>query len=357
MSNPNYNRMHSEEASAKLSLGTRIASLTAVILPFLGVIAAAALLWGRGFSWVDLGLLTGLGVLTGLGITVGYHRLFTHRAFKTNRVVEFILSALGSMAVQGPVLKWAAMHRVHHQYSDQVDDLHSPHFDKHGALGLLHGIWHAHIGWLFESDPPQLDHYVQDIQQSRLLRVMSAAFPAWVLVSLLIPAVLGGLLAGTWTGVWCGLVWGGLVRIFVVHHGTWCVNSICHLWGSRSFQTGDQSRDNFVFGVLGLGEGWHHSHHAFPTSARHGLRWWQFDVSYWVIKALAILHLAWNVKVPSRRAQAALRISRGGAVKSDAASQHWLPRATARASAVMQGRVQAVQIPGNFALDSVRPRD
>jgi stearoyl-CoA desaturase (Delta-9 desaturase) len=335
MSNPITYMTHQAESSVKLSRGTIVASLTAVILPFLGLFAAAAILWGRGFSWVDLGLLASMAVLTGLGITVGYHRLFTHRAFKTNRVVEFVLSALGSMAVQGPVLKWAAMHRVHHQHSDQKEDLHSPYFDRRGALGLLRGAWHAHIGWLFAPDPPQLDHYVKDIQQNRLLRVMSMLFPVWVVVSLSIPAVLGGLLTGTWGGVWCGLVWGGLVRIFVVHHGTWSVNSVCHLWGSRSYQTNDQSRDNFVFGILGLGEGWHHSHHAFPTSARHGLRWWQIDVSYWVIKSLALLHLAWNVKVPTKRAQDALRICKGGPEESDNPPRRWLPNGTARANAAI----------------------
>lgn len=339
------------------SPGPLAASLAAVIVPFLGVFGAAALLWGRGFSWVDLGLLLGLGVLTSLGITVGFHRLFTHRAFKTNRMVEFILGALGSMAIEGPLLKWVAIHRVHHQFSDRQEDPHSPYGRGRGVLGLLRGAWHAHLGWVFEADPRNLDHYVKDLQQSRLLRVMSVLFPVWVIVSLLIPAVLGGLLTRTWGGVWSGLVWGGLVRIFVVHHVTWSINSVCHLWGSRSFRTDDQSRDNFVFGVLGLGEGWHHSHHAFPTSARHGLRWWQIDVSYLVIKALALLHLAWNVKVPSRRAQAALRISHGGAIRSDNAPRRRHSRGTASASAAIQGRIRAVLLPGDFAPDSVSQMD
>jgi stearoyl-CoA desaturase (delta-9 desaturase) len=330
-----------------------------VIAPFLGVFGAIAFLWGRGFSWVDLGLLLGLGLLTSLGITVGFHRLFTHGAFKTNRVVEFILGALGSMAVEGPLLKWVAIHRIHHRYSDSEEDPHSPHGQGHGhgILGLLRGAWHAHLGWVFDTDPLNLDHYLKDLQQSRPLRVLSVLFPFWVVVSLLIPAILGGLLTRTWGGAWSGLVWGGLVRIFVVHHVTWSINSVCHLWGSRRFRTDDQSRDNFVFGVLGLGEGWHHSHHAFPTSARHGLRWWQIDVSYGVIKALALLHLAWNVKVPSRQAQAALRIAHGGAAMSDNAPRRWFSRGTSRASAAMQTRIRAVLLAGDFEPNSVGQRD
>jgi stearoyl-CoA desaturase (delta-9 desaturase) len=322
------------------------ASLVSVIVPFLGVFGAVALFWGRGFSWVDLGLLLGLGVLTSLGITVGFHRLFTHRSFKTSRVVEFILAALGSMAVEGPLLKWVAIHRVHHQYSDKQDDPHSPHGLGHGIFGMLRGAWHAHLGWIFEPDPPDLDHYVKDLQQCRLLRVMTVLFPLWVVVSLFIPAVLGGLLTRTWGGAWSGLVWGGLVRIFVVHHVTWSINSVCHLWGTRRFRSDDQSRDNFVFGVLGLGEGWHHSHHAFPTSARHGLRWWQIDVSYLVIKCLAWLHLAWNVKVPTKRAQAALTISHTGADIATKFSRRPFIHEIEGAKAAWYVRLRTVLLPG-----------
>jgi stearoyl-CoA desaturase (delta-9 desaturase) len=268
-------------------------------VPFLGLVAAVAFFWGRAFSWVELGLLLGMYGLTGLGITVGFHRLFTHRAFETNRVVQFLLAVLGSMAVQGPLLKWAALHRRHHQHSDQQEDPHSPHHQGGGLLGLLRGAWHAHLGWVFRPDPPNLSRYVKDLRGSALLRGVSALFPVWVVVGLLVPAVLGGLLTGTWTGALFGLVWGGLARIFLIHHVTWSVNSVCHLWGKQPFRSGDYSRNNVVFGVLALGEGWHNNHHAFPTSARHGLRWWQIDLSYWVIRALALLGLAWNVRLPA----------------------------------------------------------
>ena len=284
------------EVLPAVSASVRLLNLSVVILPFVGFVAVIVSLWGRGFDWIDGGLLLGMYVLTALGITVGYHRLFTHRAFETNKAIQFLLAVLGSMAVEGPLLKWVAVHRRHHQHSDTADDPHSPHDHGDGLLALFRGVWHAHMGWFFEADSPNLPHYVKDLQQSGVLRTASQLFPLWAILGLLIPAALGGLLTGTWVGVLSGLLWGGLARIFLVHHVTWSINSICHLWGSRPFNTGDQSRNNFVFGALGLGEGWHNNHHAFPTSARFGLRWWQVDLGYWFICALASLGLASRVK-------------------------------------------------------------
>jgi stearoyl-CoA desaturase (Delta-9 desaturase) len=286
------------KAPDRTSVGMQVANLAGVVLPFLGLAAAGVLLWGWGFSWVHLGLLLGMYVLSALGITVGYHRHFTHRSFETYRPVQFLLGALGSMAAEGPLLRWVAFHRRHHQHSDTQDDPHTPHHQGNGFFGLVRGFWFAHLGWVFKPDPPNLSRYVKDLQQSVLLRRVSALFPVWVALGLLIPAVLGGVLTGTWTGALLGLVWGGLARIFLVHHVTWSVNSVCHLWGGRPYQSGDHSRNNFLFGILALGEGWHNNHHAFPTSARHGLRWWQVDVSYWVIRALNLLGLAWKIRLP-----------------------------------------------------------
>lgn len=288
-------RSHTEVLPA-VSVSVHLLNLSVVILPFVGFVAVIVSLWGRGFNWVDGGLLLGMYVLTALGITVGFHRLFTHRAFETNKAIQFLLAVLGSMAVEGPLLKWVAIHRRHHQHSDTSEDPHSPHAHGDGLLALFCGVWHAHMGWFFEPDSPNLAHYVKDLHQSKLLRSASRLFPLWAILGLLIPAALGGLLTGTWMGVLSGLLWGGLARIFLVHHVTWSINSICHLWGSRPFKTGDQSRNNFVFGTLGLGEGWHNNHHAFPSSARFGLRWWQIDLGYWFICALASLGLASRVK-------------------------------------------------------------
>jgi stearoyl-CoA desaturase (delta-9 desaturase) len=293
------------EQPARIAFGTRLATLVAVVVPFLGVVAAGVFLWGWGLGWVELVLLAVMYFLTGIGVTVGFHRLFTHRSFETNRVVQAVFAVLGSMAVQGPLLKWVAIHRRHHQHSDQDDDPHSPHHHGRGILGLVRGFWHAHIGWFFRPDSADLARYVRDLRKSRLLRWLSGLFPVWVVVGLAIPTVLGWLLVGGWLGAILGLVWGGLVRIFLIHHVTWSINSVCHLWGRRSYPCADESRNNWLFGVLGLGEGWHNNHHAFPTSARHGLRWWQFDLSYWLIRGLAVLRLAWNVRLPSAQPPAA----------------------------------------------------
>lgn len=288
----------------RASLPVRVITFFAITVPLLGVVAAPFFLWGWGFHWTDLGLLLGMYFLTALGITVGFHRLFVHRSFETYTWIKVVWIILGSMAVQGPMLKWVAMHRRHHQYSDTPDDPHSPQHEGSGVLGLLRGFWHAHIGWFFEADPPDLDHYVKDLSASRTLRVASTLFPLWIALGLLIPAVLGGVITLSWAGVWTGLIWGGLVRVFLVHHVTWSVNSACHLWGFRPYQSDDQSRNNVVSGILAMGEGWHNTHHAFPTSARHGLRWWQIDVSYWVIRIFALLGLAWNLKLPAKETQA-----------------------------------------------------
>ena len=253
----------------------RLVNLAAVTIPFAGLVVAIALLWGVAFNWVYLALLVGMYIVTASGIAVGYHRFFTHRSFKTTRPMAAILAALGSMAVEGPVLQWVAVHRRHHQHSDGQDDPHSPHTHGGGLWGIVRGMWHAHMGWLFQAHPRGLARYVQDLRQDPLVRRMSRLFPAWVILGLLIPAALGGLLNLSWTGVLLGFLWGGLVRVFLVHHVTWSINSVCHLWGTRPFRNRDENRNNPIFGVLALGEGWYNNHHTFPTSARHGLRWWR----------------------------------------------------------------------------------
>lgn len=283
---------------ATAPLSSKIVTLAAVIIPFLGLLAAIVSLWGWACGWGALVLLIVMYLLTGFGITVGFHRLFTHQSFETNRVVKFIFGILGSMAVQGSLLKWVALHRLHHQHSDEEHDPHSPAHHGDGILGVLKGLWHAQIGWLFKKDPPDLLRYVKDLRKSAMLRTVSALFPVWVAVGLLVPTLLGWFIMGGWQGAFLGLVWGGLARIFLVHHVTWSINSVCHLWGQQPYPVADQSRNNFIVGVLALGEGWHNNHHAFPTSARHGLRWWQVDMSYYLIRTLAFLRLAWNVKQP-----------------------------------------------------------
>jgi stearoyl-CoA desaturase (delta-9 desaturase) len=295
-------------ADKPMSLAERITILLSVVLPLGGLIAGIFLLWGRGITWTELGLFIGMYSITVLGITVGYHRLFTHASFETPKFMKVFFAIAGSMAVQGPVLTWVATHRKHHQHSDHDEDPHSPHHHGGGVLGTLKGMWHAHVGWLFHPKPQGLARYVKDLINDRALLVVDKLFPLWVALGLLIPTLLGGLITMSWTGAALGFVWGGLVRIFVMHHVTWSINSVCHVWGARPFKSHDHSTNNLVFAILGFGEGWHNNHHAFPTSARHGLRWWEVDISYIIIRLLSFVGLARNIRVPSEeRMKAKLR--------------------------------------------------
>lgn len=311
-------------------LRVRIAVICVVLIPLLGLVGAIALLWGAPFYWYYLAMLGGMYVITSLGIGVGYHRLFTHRAFETNRVIRFMLGVMGSMAVEGSLIKWVATHRQHHQHTDEPGDPHSPHVGHEPGeastfLDVLRGAWHAHAGWFFDPDSPDLPKYVPDLMRDPVARFVSKTFVLWAVLSFLIPAVLGGLLTGTWMGVLQGFLWGGLVRVALVHHITWSINSVCHLWGSRPFDTGDESRDNAIFGILAFGEGWHNAHHAFPASARHGLAWWKLDINYMVIWSLKLLRLARNVRLPS--AERIARQRRGA--KVSAGSEATTPAAAA----------------------------
>jgi stearoyl-CoA desaturase (delta-9 desaturase) len=280
-------------------LKVRVINFLAMVIPFLGLLAAMILLWGTAFSWIYLVMLVGGVLLSGLGITVGYHRLFTHRSFETPRPIVYLLAILGSMAVQGPLIEWVATHRRHHQHSDEVDDPHSPHGHGDTMMGFLRGFVHAHCGWLFLRRPRDIARYSADLRKDPGIRRTSNLFVLWVALGLVLPAVLGGLLTMSWMGVLLGFLWGGLARVFCLHHITWSINSACHIWGAQPFDSGDESRNNPVFGILAFGEGWHNNHHAFPTSARHGLFWWQFDLSYLVIRTLALLGLAKSIRLPS----------------------------------------------------------
>lgn len=289
---------------------SRTLTLLFIVVPFIGLLAAVYTLWGVGFSWLHLSLLLGGYILTGLGVTVGYHRLFTHKSFETGRILTAVWAVLGSMAAEGPLLKWVANHRRHHQHSDRDQDPHSPHTHGPGVMAMIKGLVHAHMGWFFDGEPPDNARYVADLRDDRMIRFISRLFPVWVLLGLLIPAGIAWAISGTWTGAFLGLLWGGLARLLLVHHVTWSINSACHLWGTRAFRSHDHSRNNPVFGILAFGEGWHNNHHAFPTSARHGLRWWEFDASYLVIRGLAALGLARNVRIPTaERVRAKLNTS------------------------------------------------
>jgi stearoyl-CoA desaturase (Delta-9 desaturase) len=283
-------------------------ALVIVITPWLGTIVACIFSFHHGVGWVELGLCGSMYVFTMLGITAGFHRLFAHRSFQTNKTIQVLLGIAGSMAAQGPVLFWVACHRRHHQNSDRADDPHSPQLHGEGCKGRLLGLWHSHIGWMFHHDSENWVRFVPELLKDALIFQIHNLYFVWVFLGLLIPAILAGLLTGTWSGMISGLLWGGFVRIFLVHHSTWSINSICHLYGSRTYQTDDASRNNFVCALLTCGEGWHNNHHAFPSSARHGLEWWQFDLTYIVIYLLEKTGSVWDKKIPTTKMLAAKTI-------------------------------------------------
>jgi stearoyl-CoA desaturase (Delta-9 desaturase) len=277
-----------------MSRAERTANLLGVVLPFVGVLAAIVLLWNRAVDAIDLGIMAAMYLITAVGVTVGFHRLLTHRSFQTFPWLERVFAVMGSLSVQGSVMDWVADHRKHHAHTDRDGDPHSPHVG-HGSG--LRGLWHAHAGWLLETQG-QADwkRYAPDLYEDRSMRRIGRRFPVLVVLSLLIPTVAGFVLHGfTFGGALRGYVWGGLVRIFFVHHITWSVNSICHFFGGRRFDVDDRSTNVAWLALPSLGESWHHNHHAFPRSAYHGLRWWEVDPSGLIISLLRRLGLAWNV--------------------------------------------------------------
>jgi stearoyl-CoA desaturase (Delta-9 desaturase) len=275
----------------------RIANLAATLVP-LGLVGFAMWsAWGGALRWQDLVVLAVCYALTGLGVTVGYHRLLTHRSFKTSAPMRALFAALGSAAIEGPVIEWVANHRKHHRFSDQPGDPHSPHLDHGGGWrGALAGLFHAHVGWIFaDQEMASEERYAKDLLSDPVVRFVDRTFLLWVFMGLAVPFALGFALTGSLVGGLTGLLWGGAVRIFLLHHSTFSINSLCHFFGRRRFATSDESRNLLWLSLPTLGEAWHNNHHAFPTSARHGLRWWQLDPSAWLIAGLERAGLIWDV--------------------------------------------------------------
>jgi stearoyl-CoA desaturase (Delta-9 desaturase) len=276
----------------------KVANLIAVALPPLGLLVAIALLWNRAIGPLELGLMLSLYVVTALGVTLGYHRMFTHRAFESSRVFRTIIAVLGSMAVEGSVITWVADHRKHHAFTDQEGDPHSPHLSGPGFWGGAKGLWHAHIGWLFETvGAADRERFAADLVKDRALRVVDKLFFLWAGLSFAIPFALGWAVGGGLGTALTALLWGGLVRVFMLHHVTWSINSVCHFFGRKRFDVDDESRNVFWLAPFSMGEAWHHNHHAFPTSAFHGLRPWEqlADPTGLVIAGLEKLGIVWNV--------------------------------------------------------------
>jgi stearoyl-CoA desaturase (delta-9 desaturase) len=280
--------------------------VVAIVLPFAGVALAVVLLRGRVVAWIDVVVLLVGYAATCLGVTVGFHRLLTHRSFKTYPAVRYGLAVLGTLGVEGSVIKWVADHRKHHDFADEPGDPHSPHDGGPGVLGALKGLWHAHVGWLFNT-VGQADRrrYAPDLLKDRGMVLIDSAEKPLIAASLAIPFLLGLLVKGTLTGALLTLVWGGLARVFFLHHATFSINSICHFFGRRRFNTPDRSTNVAWLSLATFGESWHNNHHAFPTSAFHGLRRRELDVGGLFIRTLERTGLAWQVvRVPPERQRA-----------------------------------------------------
>jgi stearoyl-CoA desaturase (Delta-9 desaturase) len=275
-------------------------------VPALLLVLVGWQLWNRELQWRDIAIFLIMYIPIGLGITVGFHRLLTHRSFKTSAGLRGLLGVLGTMAVEGPVISWVADHRKHHAYADRLGDPHSPHVDHGGGWrGALRGLAHAHVGWLFNhTQRGARERFAPDLLADPVISFVDRTFVLWSLVGLAIPFGLGMLIGGTVAAGLEGMLWGGAVRIFVLHHVTYSINSLCHFFGRRSFATDDHSQNLAWLAPLSLGEAWHNNHHAFPTSAIHGIGRRELDVSGGLISLLERAGLVWDVQRVSSRRQA-----------------------------------------------------
>ncbi|MGH8999477.1 MAG: acyl-CoA desaturase [Acidimicrobiia bacterium] len=294
-----------DTSAEKPSLGQRLVTGLLVVGPIAALAVSCLLWWGEVFHLRDLVLVVVLYAMTGHGATVGFHRLFTHRSFKANRGLKIALAVAGSMAVQGSIIGWVANHRRHHMFSDQPGDPHSPYRYGESFFGQLRGFAYAHVGWLFVSEPTSAERFAPDLLRDRDLVLISRLFPALAVTSLAIPFAVGWAVSGTLAGGLGAFLWGGLVRMTLLHHTSWSVNSICHMFGSRPSATKDQSRNFAPLAVLSMGESWHNFHHACPSSARHGVSRGQLDSSAALIRLLERAGWATDVRWPTERRLAA----------------------------------------------------
>jgi stearoyl-CoA desaturase (delta-9 desaturase) len=279
-----------------------------VIVPFLALAAAVAVAWGWGLSWVDAGLALAFYLISGLGVTVGFHRYFTHGGFKAKRWLRVGMAVAGSLAIEGGVIRWVADHRRHHAFSDREGDPHSPWRFGESAPALLKGLWFAHIGWLFDIEHTNQERFTPDLLADPDLIKVERAFNKLIVVSLVTPAVLGGLITWSWTGALSAFFWASLVRVGLLHHVTWSINSICHAIGERPFAARDKSANFWPLAILSFGESWHNSHHADPSMARHGVLRGQIDISARLIAVFERLGWVWDVKWPTPERIAARRV-------------------------------------------------
>jgi stearoyl-CoA desaturase (delta-9 desaturase) len=310
------------EPEMKMSRGHKITNLIAVPLPLVGLIVAIIVLWHKAVGPLQLIVMSVFYVLTAIGITLGYHRMFTHRSFEASPVTRGIVAVMGTMAMQGSVITWVADHRKHHAFTDQDGDPHTPHGFGPGFSGAVRGLWHAHVGWLFESvGLAERERFAPDLLKDPVLQAIDRQFIPIMLAGFLIPFGLGWWLGGGLGAALTTLLWAGFVRVFLLHHITWSINSVCHFFGRRRFDVEDESRNVFWLAPFSMGEAWHHNHHTFPTSAFHGLTLPErlADPTGLLISALEKLGLVWNVVRISPERQAAKLIAKvpAGAARSE----------------------------------------
>ncbi|QJY50137.1 acyl-CoA desaturase [Pseudonocardia broussonetiae] len=282
-------------------VASTVAVYVFVIVPLLALLAAVPVAWGWGLTWVDVAIALPFYVASGLGITVGFHRYFTHGSFKATRALRVALAVAGSLALQGPVIDWVADHRRHHAFSDKEGDPHSPWLFGTGPVALARGFYHAHMGWLFGRDQTNEERFTPDLLADRDIVRVDRLFVLWATLSLVVPGLIGGLVTMSWWGALTAFFWGGLVRVALLHHVTWSINSICHVIGDQPFVSRDHSRNVWPLAVLSFGESWHNLHHADPTCARHGVRRGQVDISARVIWLFEKLGWAHSVRWPTAR--------------------------------------------------------
>jgi stearoyl-CoA desaturase (delta-9 desaturase) len=264
-----------------------------MIIPVVALVAAVTLTWGWGITLLDVVIATIAYFGTGLGVTVGFHRHFTHKSFKATRPMKIALAITGSLAFQGSIVTWVADHRRHHAFSDKEGDPHSPWLFGTGPVAIVRGFWHAHMGWLFDRDKTNARRFAPDLLADRDVAAVDRQFVLLTAVSLGVPALLGGLLSWSWWGALTAFLWGGLVRVGLLHHVTWSINSICHMAGRRPFASRDRSANVWWLAVLSFGESWHNLHHADPTCARHGVKRGQIDMSarlIWLFEKFGWVH-------------------------------------------------------------------
>lgn len=273
---------------------------TIVVLPFAALVVAVFLAWGRGIALTDLLLAGVLYAVTGLGVTVGFHRLITHGSFTARPWVGVALAVAGSMSFQGNLIDWVAVHRRHHAFTDQPGDPHSPYRYGTSLRGQLRGLAHAHLGWMFASDETPASRYAPDLLADPAMVRVARAFPLLCAVSLALPFAAGWAISGTLYGGLTAFLWAGLVRVALLQHVTWSVNSLCHMLGNRPFRTRrhDRSTNLWPLALLSFGESWHNGHHSEPSCARHGVERGQVDPSAGLIRVLERLGWATDVRWP-----------------------------------------------------------